>query len=130
MRVAAGAIDHRARDAARLGDPRQNVAPDGRVLAAAVVQHDNVPGRHIVDVVAHRPGGISRRPVKNREGAARQAELRVQWLDVEALPRDAQPIQRVADRSGVELRSSRTTLLSFVITTVSACARSSRPSPG
>ena len=38
MRVATGAIDHRACDTALMRDPGQNVAPHGRIFAPAVVQ--------------------------------------------------------------------------------------------
>ena len=106
MRVAARAIDHRAGDAALVRDPRQDVAPHGRILAAAVVQHHHAPRPHIVDVVTNRAGGIARGAIQDREGAAGQAEAWIERLDVQALPGDAESIERVADRRRIELRGA------------------------
>jgi len=81
-----------------------DVSPHGRVLAAAVVQHDNRSGRDVVDVVADSPRGRAGRTVQNRERPARHPEPVIERLDVQALTGDAQPVQRVADGGRVEFR--------------------------
>ena len=106
MRVAARAVDHRAGNAALVGDPGEDVAPHGRILAAAVVQHHHAARQHIVDVIADRAGRVARGTVENRERAAGQPEAGIERLDVQALAGDAEPIERVADRRRVELRGT------------------------
>ena len=102
VRVAAGAVDHRAGDAPPVSHPGQDVAPHRRVLAAAVVEHDHAPRLDIVDVVADSPGRLAGGPVQNRERTTGHAETRVERLDVQTLAGDAQSIERIADRCRVE----------------------------
>src|SRR5581483_910292 len=41
VRIAARAVDHRARDAPAIRDPRENIAPHRGVLAPAVIEHND-----------------------------------------------------------------------------------------
>ena len=97
MRVAARAVDHGTAKPALVGDPRQDVAPDGRILAAAVVEHHDVTGRDIVYVIAHGAGRLARWPVENGERAAGQAHAVIERFDAEALAGDAEAIHGVAE---------------------------------
>src|SRR5690606_29335533 len=49
--VAAHAVDHRPGNAATMGDLGQDVAPHRGIFPAAVVQHDDLARRHVVDEV-------------------------------------------------------------------------------
>ena len=97
MHVAAGAVDYGAGDAALVRDGGQDVAPDGGVLAAAVVEDDDGVRWEIVDVIAYRAGGRGRGAVEDREGAAGQTEAVVERLNAEALAGDAEAIKGVAE---------------------------------
>ena len=105
--VAAHAVDHGAGDAAAVRDLGQDVAPDGGVVAPAVVEHDHAAGRHVVDVVAHGAGRVGRRAVEQRPGAAGHAEAAAARLDAVALAGDAELVERVGERGGVELGRAR-----------------------
>jgi hypothetical protein len=102
VRVSAGAVDHGAGDPTLVGDPREDIAPHSRVLPAAVVQHHDAPRPHIIDVIANRAGRTACRAVEDRECAAGKPEARIERLDVQALPGDAESIERIADRGRVE----------------------------
>ena len=53
--VAAHAVDHGAADAPMGRQLAEDAAPDGAVPASRVVEGDDGPGRHVVEVVAHGP---------------------------------------------------------------------------
>src|SRR5437868_3844546 len=55
-RVAVDSVDQGAGNSLDVRDLGEDVAPHGRVLAPAVVQHDHAAGRNVVDVIAHRAG--------------------------------------------------------------------------
>src|SRR5581483_2420316 len=101
--VAAGAIDHGPGDAARVRYPSQDVSPNGGVFTAAVVEHDDVSGRNIIDVIADRTGRFAGRAIENCESAARQAKAVIQRLNSQALAGDAEPVHGIAERRGIEL---------------------------
>jgi len=54
--IATGAVDDGSGDAPPGRHPGQDVTPHGRVLTAAVVEHDDAARLDLVDVVADRPG--------------------------------------------------------------------------
>src|SRR5262245_22589820 len=57
-------------------------------------------------VPAGGPGRLSCRAIKDRERPAGQLEAVIERLDVEALAGDAEAIERVAQRRGVEFRGA------------------------
>src|SRR6185503_6693918 len=91
--VTTRAVDDGARDTALMGNERQNVSPHGGVLASTVVEHHDASGFDLVDVITNRARRLPRRPVEDRERPASQAEARVEWLDVQTLPRNAESIE-------------------------------------
>src|SRR5215470_14414553 len=99
--VAANPMDHRAGKAPAMGDDRQDVTPDGGVEPAAVVQHNDAAGRHLVYVVAHAGSGAGRhRDGTHRESRTYQPETAVQWSDAEGLAGDPQAVHGIAKRRG------------------------------
>jgi hypothetical protein len=100
--VSAQAIDDGPANAPDMGHFRQDVAPDRASLASAVVQGDNRPGCHIIDVVANGFRWDSSWPISHRECRAAELKCRRQWHDASTLASDAKSIERVANRCGVE----------------------------
>ena len=103
MRVAAGPVDHRAAQPALVGGESQDVAPDGGIGTPAVIDHHDMTCGHVIDKIAHRAERVAHRRIGQGEGAASQAEAVVERLDPEALARDAELVERIAERCGVEL---------------------------
>ena len=68
--------------------------------------HHHTPRPHFVDVVTNRAGGSTRGAIQDREGAAGEAESWIEWFDVQALPGDAESIERIADRGRIEPRGA------------------------
>src|SRR5262249_21337740 len=56
----------------------QDLAPNGRILPAAIVQSKYRAGGHSIDEITHCPGGVSCRPIENRERSADHTEGRRQ----------------------------------------------------
>ena len=87
-----------------VGHDGEDVPPHGGVEASAVVDDDHAAGRDLVDIVADAlalvTGGHGL--VANGVGAAAQGEVAVDGPDAEALPGEAEPVQRVADGRGAE----------------------------
>ena len=109
--IAADAIDHRPTQLPTKGDLCENIAPHGAILPATIVQHQDHPGRHIVDVVAHRAGRLGGRLVSDRECATGQLEVLPARRDFRALSRDPQPIERIAQGRAIERFQSLLILL-------------------
>jgi hypothetical protein len=65
-------------------DEREDVAPHGRILAAAVVEHDHATRFDVIDVVTNGPRWLAGWPVENRERPPGQSEAWIERLDVEA----------------------------------------------
>ena len=101
--------------AALAGDPCEDVAPDGRVLAAAVVEHHHVTRGDIVYIVAHCSGRLARGPVQNRKRASGQAHAVIERLDAEALAGDAESVHGVAESAVVSRRDARPTAASDLV---------------
>ena len=101
-RVAARAVDHRAGDSTAVRDLRQNIAPDRGVFPAAVVDGNDRAGRDVINEFTDRPGGFAHRAIEHGERPARRAKTWIAWLDIQALARNAQAVERVADRRCVE----------------------------
>src|SRR5690606_6445694 len=91
MHVAAGAVDDGAGQALPVGEKGEDVAPDGGILAPAVVDHHHRALAELVDEVAHRARLLGvERAIENGVGAAGQTEVVIARLDAEALTGDAQ----------------------------------------
>ena len=119
MHVAAGAIDHRAGDAAAVSHGGEDVAPDRGVFAAAVIEDNDGVRFEVVDVIAHRAGRRGGRPIQDRESAAREPETMIEGLDAETLACDAEAVEGVTDRGGVELRSPLNIRVHYFLSIVS-----------
>ena len=102
-RIAASAIDHRAGDAAAMGDLGEDIAPDGGVFASAIINRDDRAGRDVVNEVADGASRLADRTVQQREGASGEAKARIARFDAKALSGDAEAVERVAYVGGVEL---------------------------
>src|SRR5690606_40047413 len=79
-------------------------------LPISIVDYYNRAGAELVDEVANgaRFFGVER-SVENRVGAAGQAIVLIPRLDTQALPGNAQLVEPVAKRCGVEPRSEEHT---------------------
>src|SRR5580658_5303942 len=83
------AIDYCAGKSASVGDLGEDVAPDGEVLAAAEIEHDDSADRYIIDIVTDRARGFGGRPVEKRECPARHPKRRRAGADAGALAKHA-----------------------------------------
>ncbi len=86
MHIAASAIDHGAAQAFFVGEESQDVAPYGRIFAAAIVDYNNSAGAQLVDEVTDSTGFFRiKRSIEDRIGTARKPEILIPWLDAKAL---------------------------------------------
>src|SRR5689334_8287145 len=82
--------------------PGQDVSPDCRVLAPAIIEHHHRSGRYIVDVIAYRARRLAGGSVENRVGAPGQAKMMIERLNSETLSSDPKPVHGVAERRRVQ----------------------------
>src|SRR3989442_15894962 len=83
---------------------RQDIAPDGRVFASTIVDHDNAALRHIIDKISDRAGRDTGGTKKNRESTASQPKSMVERLDAKTLAGNPKAGQRIAESGCVEFR--------------------------
>src|SRR5690348_17167802 len=104
--VAAGAVDDGAGHTAARGHPGEDIAPNGGILASAVIENHHSAGRDLVNVIADRARRLAGGTVEDRIGAAGEPELWIERLDSEALAGNAEPVHGVAESSRIELGSA------------------------
>jgi hypothetical protein len=89
---------------ATLGDLGQNVAPDGAVGAAPVVDHDDVARRDIVDEIADIAARHSRRHVGEGDGVPGDPAAALERGEPLHGTRQPQPIAGIRDGDVARLR--------------------------
>jgi hypothetical protein len=112
--VSADAVNNRSAETSAMRNFSQNVTPHSGILPSAVVEHHYAARRDIVDVVTNGPRRTGRWSVQNRERTAGHTEARVARLDPMTLTCNTQPIERIAQRGGVEFLRTRDTGIRLV----------------
>src|SRR5215831_4917409 len=104
--VTAGAINNGAGDIAAMRHHCEDVAPHSRVFAAAIIDHDHVALRYIIDEIANRSGRHTGWSVKQCKGSACQTKLGIEWFNTQALAGNAKPVESIAESGRIEFRGS------------------------
>src|SRR5260370_41941586 len=84
-----------------MGNLREDVPPNRRIVSAMIGEHDDTADRHVVNVVADGSRRTRRGAVLDGEGATGESESGIDRLDVETLADDTEAIEGVAQRGGV-----------------------------
>ena len=89
-----------------LGD---EIAPGAAIQASSVVDHHNVPWRHLIEVAGHVVRGPGDRSALNGESVPNdRLGGTAQWRDAEALAGKTEPIER-SETFGVSNPANRAT---------------------
>ena len=96
MRVAASAIDDRAGKLSAMRHHGENVSPDRRIFAPAVIDNNHASFGYFVDEITDRSGWNASRAIKQSVSASRQSKPGIERFDAQTLARNAEPVQCVA----------------------------------
>jgi hypothetical protein len=101
------AVNQSPADGTAVCDLGHDIAPDGRVGASTIVEHDDIARRNIVDEVTHGADWLGGRAIENGESPSGHAKVRMPRRDAMALADEPELVQRVRDGGRIDPAGTR-----------------------